>query len=97
MGVACAVAAVVALSHTGRAMPVALDDARDEDLMLAYANGEAAAFNALYARHKGGVYRHVLRHCGNAGTADELSQDTWMNAIRMRNTYALTRKFRTMP
>src|SRR5207248_7229347 len=95
MVVACAVAAVVALSHTGRAMPAALDDGRDEDLMLAYANGEAAAFDVLYARHKGGVYRYVLRHSGNAGTADELFQDIWMNAIRVRTSYAPTAKFTT--
>ena len=35
----------------------------DEDLMLAYAAGDAAAFDALYARHKGGVYRYLLRQC----------------------------------
>ncbi len=44
----------------------------DEALMLAYATGDAAAFDALYARHKGGVYRYLVRHCGNAGVADEL-------------------------
>jgi RNA polymerase sigma factor (sigma-70 family) len=71
------------------------DDARDEDLMLAYARGDAAAFDVLYARHKGGVYRYLLRHCGNAGTADELFQDIWMNVIRSRATYAPTAKFAT--
>ena len=71
------------------------DDARDEDLMLAYARGGAAAFDILYARHKGGVYRYLLRHCGNAGTADELFQDIWMNVIRSRATYAPTAKFAT--
>jgi len=70
-------------------------DRRDEDLMLAYARGEAAAFDALYARHKGGVYRYLLRHCGNAGSADELFQDVWMNVIRVRATYAPTAKFAT--
>ena len=63
--------------------------------MLAYARGEAAAFDALYARHKGGVYRYLLRHCGNAGSADELFQDVWMNVIRVRATYAPTAKFAT--
>ena len=67
----------------------------DEELMLAYANGEASAFDELYARHKGGVYRYVLRHCGNAGIADELFQEIWMNAIRVRATYAPTAKFST--
>src|SRR6266550_2206269 len=89
-------AASGALSHTARAMPASrLDDGRDEELMLAYASGEAAAFNVLYARHKGGVYRYVLRHCGNAGMADELYQDVWMNVIRVRTTYAPAAKFAT--
>ena len=71
------------------------EEAQDEDLMLAYARGEAAAFDALYARHKGPVYRYVLRHCGNAGLADEIFQDIWMNVIRVRATYAPTAKFTT--
>jgi len=67
----------------------------DEALMLAYAAGRAAAFDTLYARHKGGVYRYLLRHCGNAGTAEELFQDVWMNAIRARDRYLPTAKFTT--
>jgi RNA polymerase sigma-70 factor (ECF subfamily) len=70
-------------------------DARDEDLMLAYAAGDAAAFDALYARHKGGAYRYILRHCGHAGVADELFQDVWMNVIRARASYAPSAKFTT--
>jgi RNA polymerase sigma-70 factor (ECF subfamily) len=82
--------------HTGRAMegaPAPADS--DEALMLAYGAGRAAAFDVLYARHKGGVYRYLLRHCRNAGIADELFQDVWMNAIRVRATYAPTAKFTT--
>lgn len=67
----------------------------DEDLMLAYGAGEAGAFDTLYARHKGGVYRYLLRQCRNAGIADELFQDVWMNAIRVRASYAPTAKFTT--
>jgi len=75
--------------------PTFVADARDEDLMLAYAAGDATAFDALYARHKGGVYRYLLRHCGNAGTADELFQDVWMNVIRVRTAYAPSAKLTT--
>jgi RNA polymerase sigma-70 factor (ECF subfamily) len=67
----------------------------DEDLMLAYAAGDAAAFDALYLRHKGGVYRYLLRQCRGNATADELFQDVWMNLIRARATYAPTAKFTT--
>ena len=33
----------------------------DEDLMTAYGGGDAGAFDELYKRHKGGVYRYLLR------------------------------------
>ena len=84
--------------HTGRAMqgsPAPDAEENDEALMLAYGAGRAGAFDVLYARHKGGVYRYLLRHCRNAGLADELFQDVWMNAIRARATYAPTARFTT--
>ena len=67
----------------------------DEDLMLAYAAGDAAAFDTLYARHKGGVYRYLLRQCRQGGVADELFQDVWMNLIRARASYVPSAKFTT--
>ena len=67
----------------------------DEDLMLAYAAGDIAAFDALYARHKGGVYRYLLRQSRQSGVADELFQDVWLNLIRARSSYAPTAKFTT--
>jgi RNA polymerase sigma-70 factor (ECF subfamily) len=67
----------------------------DEALMQSYAAGRAAAFDALYARHRGGVYRYLLRHCGSAGLADELFQEVWMGAIRARASYLPTARFTT--
>jgi RNA polymerase sigma-70 factor (ECF subfamily) len=67
----------------------------DEDLMQAYSAGDAAAFDALYERHRGGVYRYLMRHCGNAAAADEMFQDVWMSVIRVRATYAPSAKFTT--
>jgi RNA polymerase sigma-70 factor (ECF subfamily) len=69
--------------------------ATDEALMQAYGAGRAAAFDVLYARHKGGVYRYLRRHCGDGGIADELFQDVWMNVIRVRATYVPTARFST--
>jgi len=63
--------------------------------MLAYAGGSAVSFDHLYARHKGPVYRYLLRHCGNAATADELFQDVWSKVIRARASYTPTAKFTT--
>lgn len=75
-------------------MPTATD-ATDEALMLGYRDGDAAAFDELYSRHKGGIYRYLLRQCRNAALADELFQDVWMNLIRARAGYTVQAKFST--
>lgn len=67
----------------------------DEDLMLAYRAGDAAAFDALYARHKGGVFRYLRRQTGNAPVAEELFQDVWMRVIDARARYEPQAKFST--
>jgi RNA polymerase sigma-70 factor (ECF subfamily) len=73
----------------------ARDDRSDEALMLAYGAGEAGAFDALYARHKGGVYRYLLRQCTSAGIAEELFQDVWLSVVRVRAAWQPTAKFTT--
>lgn len=67
----------------------------DEALMLAYRAGDAAAFDALYARHKGGVFRYLRRQSGNAAVAEELFQDVWMRLIDARGRYEPKAKFTT--
>src|SRR6188768_4591689 len=67
----------------------------DEQLMMAYRDGDASAFDTLYRRHKGPVYRYMLRQCRDAGVADELFQDVWMNLIRARESYTVQAKFTT--
>ncbi len=67
----------------------------DEQLMIAYRDGDAGAFDTLYRKHKGGLYRYMLRHCRDAGVADELFQDVWMNLIRARASYTAQAKFTT--
>jgi len=92
-----AVAATPGGSHTARAMPgsARTDESDDEALMLAYAGGDASAFDRLYHRHKGGVYRYLLRQCKPPAAADELFQDIWMSVIRVRATYQPTARFTT--
>ena len=70
-------------------------DTSDEQLMIAYRDGDAGAFDTLYRRHKGPVYRYMLRQCRDAGVADELFQDVWMNLIRARESYTVQAKFTT--
>ena len=58
----------------------------DDALMAAYATGDTAAFERLYARHQAGLYRFVRRLLGRAlaSQADEVFQDTWLRVIHAR-------------
>lgn len=63
--------------------------------MLAYRDGEASAFEALYARHRSRLFRYLLHQCGQREQADELFQEIWMSVIRARSGYEVTAKFTT--
>jgi RNA polymerase sigma-70 factor (ECF subfamily) len=68
----------------------------DEALMLRYAQGDAAAFDRLYARHRAPVFRYVLRQLGGQrGAAEELFQDVWMNLVNARGGYKVEARFTT--
>lgn len=67
----------------------------DEQLMLDYRSGDIGAFDELYRRHKGGLYRYLLRQCRDGAAAAEMFQDVWLNLIRARSNYQATAKFAT--
>lgn len=64
-------------------------DLPDETLMLAYARGDASAFDLLYARHEAGLYRFVRRLLGAslAAQADEVFQDAWLRIVAARASF----------
>lgn len=61
----------------------------DDALMLAYAAGDAAAFDTLYLRHEAGLYRFVNRLMGARLSAqvDEVFQDTWLRIVAARESF----------
>ncbi|MDR7098217.1 RNA polymerase sigma-70 factor (ECF subfamily) [Lysobacter niabensis] len=59
-------------------------DANDDLLMLAWVGGDTAAFEILYARHRGPLYRFLLRQVRNQALADEFFQDVWQRVIAAR-------------
>jgi len=69
--------------------------APDEQLMLAYRDGDAGAFETLYARHRGALYRFVLRSLKDRSVAEELFQEAWIRVIEARGRYAPSAKFTT--
>ena len=73
----------------------AIDEASDEALMLRYQAGDAGAFDLLYARHRGGLFRFITRQCRAREHAEELFQEVWMNLIQARERYRDEAQFRT--
>jgi len=70
-------------------MPLPLRDMPDEELMRAYVQGDAAAFDALYARHEAALFRFVARVLGAslAAQADEVFQETWLRIVASRESF----------
>ncbi|MBB6243192.1 RNA polymerase sigma-70 factor (ECF subfamily) [Rhodanobacter sp. MP1X3] len=82
-----------AVGLTSTAMDVAVDP--DAMLMLAYARGDLVAFETLYARHRGTLYRYLLRSLRDPHRTDELFQETWSRVINARASYQPQAKFST--
>jgi RNA polymerase sigma-70 factor (ECF subfamily) len=67
----------------------------DSALMLRYRDGDVAAFEALYRRHKDAVYRYLLRLASHPDTAEDVFQEVWSKIVKSRGTYRPTAKFTT--
>jgi RNA polymerase sigma-70 factor (ECF subfamily) len=67
----------------------------DEALMLRYRDGDAGAFEALYRRHRGPLFRYFLRQWRDRSGAEEMFQDVWTGVIRSREGYQPAAKFTT--
>lgn len=63
--------------------------------MLAFAQGDAGAFDRLYSRHKFTVFRFVSRSLPSKADAEEIFQDVWMKAIEAKARYEPRAKFTT--
>ena len=71
------------------------DTSDDQALMTAYRGGDANAFEILYRRHKGPVYRYLLRQCKNPAIAEEIFHEAWLGLIKAKDRYEPTAKFTT--
>ena len=67
----------------------------DAVLMERYRDGDAAAFELLYARHKGPLYRYLLRQCQPHEAAADVFQEVWSRVITSRDRYEVRAAFKT--
>ncbi len=71
--------------------------AHDDDgaLMLRYARGDLSAFTRLYERHKGALYRYLLRQTREQSITEDLFQEVWSRVIASRERYQPLARFST--
>lgn len=67
----------------------------DEELMLRYGAGDREAFEQVYRRHRGPLYRYFLRHLGGHAACEDLFQEVWRNIIQAAARYRPSAKFST--
>jgi RNA polymerase sigma-70 factor (ECF subfamily) len=86
----------VRFARTTRARRVdVVSDDEDAQLMLAYARGDMRAFETMYARHRGALYRYLVRQARDTEIAHDLFQEVWSRVIVNRARYEPRAKFRT--
>lgn len=71
------------------------DDMSDEELMLAYGEGDVRAFEVLLRRHERPVFNYIYRSVGRKDVAEELLQDVFLRVIRNASNYQQSAKFTT--
>lgn len=76
-------------------MAVPDDSPSDEALLARYRTGDSAAFEALYARHRQGLYRFLVSLSNKAELAEEIYQETWLSLIRSATQPQGRASFRT--
>ncbi len=59
----------------------------DQELLRQLAKGDEAAFQALYERYQGPIYRFALHMSGNKATAEEVTQEVFMILIGNPKAY----------
>ena len=78
----------------GLGYSLAMRDLRDEQLMLNYASGDLRAFEELYARYRGPLYRYFRSQVPDEPSANDLYQGCWEKIIAARRRYRPRAPFR---
>lgn len=67
----------------------------DEELMLRYRDGDAAAFEALYRRYEKPLFDFIYRLIPNSADTESLFQETFFRLVRAKKKYRATAQFKT--
>lgn len=64
-----------------------MDDLTDEQLFDRYRRGDTSAFEQLYRRYRGGLFRYLLGTCPSRAEAEECYQELWSRVIVARDRF----------
>jgi RNA polymerase sigma-70 factor (ECF subfamily) len=67
----------------------------DATLMIRYRDGDVRAFEVLYRRYQGPLYRYLQRLCRHSEAANDLYQEVWSKVIASRERYEAKAQFNT--
>jgi len=67
----------------------------DEELMLRYRDGDAAAFETLYRRYEKPLFDFIYRLVPNSADTESLFQETFFRLVRAKGKYRVTAQFKT--
>ncbi|MEV7420424.1 ECF subfamily RNA polymerase sigma factor, BldN family [Streptomyces sp. NPDC089919] len=74
-------------TSTARRPTADSDSARMMDLVERAQNGEAEAFGRLYDQYSDTVYRYIYYRVGGKATAEDLTSETFLRALRRISTF----------
>ncbi len=72
-----------------------MEQRSDNELIIAYKNGEDEALRELVRHHLPNVYRFIFRMIGDAHAAEDLFQDTFIKIWKNLRRFDATKPFRT--
>jgi RNA polymerase sigma-70 factor, ECF subfamily len=67
----------------------------DEDLILAFQNGDVTAFEEIVRRYRDPLFNFVVRLLGDAFFSEDIVQETFLRVYRNRHRYHQVAKFST--
>ena len=70
-----------------------MPESDDRDLLERFVQGDAAAFESLFRRHEGEVFRWVVRIVRDAGAAEDALVEAFLRAYRGRARFDPSRSF----
>jgi RNA polymerase sigma-70 factor (ECF subfamily) len=74
---------------------VAVGSRTDEDLILAFQNGDTSAFEEIVLRYRDPLYNFVVRLLGDAFFSEDIVQETFLRVYRNKHRYHQVAKFST--